>query len=79
MTIVAGSILLPNPEVRKNEIITHKFRLKIFARFQYRWDMQPKLTQHFLLLMNYPLLKMPCGRNSRLHFTDRKDICADMC
>lgn len=46
ITIIAGSILLPNPEIRKNKIITHKGSLEnVTAVFDEHGQMFPILTR----------------------------------
>ncbi|MFZ9661155.1 MAG: nitrilase-related carbon-nitrogen hydrolase [Chitinophagaceae bacterium] len=46
ITIIAGSILLPNPEVRKGKIITHKGSLEnVSAVFDPKGNMYPVLTR----------------------------------
>jgi hypothetical protein len=83
ITIIAGSILLPNPEVRKGEIIPHKGSLQnITAVFNPDGTMQPKLTRKaypiadelpFISkcpLTDLPVYTLPIGKTSVM-------ICAD--
>lgn len=83
VTIIAGSILLPNPEVSQNEIITHKGSLEnITAVFNADGSMQPKLSRKAFPIADelpfvrkcpaseLPVYSLPLGKTSVL-------ICAD--
>ena len=83
VTIIAGSILLPNPEVRKNEIITHKGSIEnITAVFNPDGSMQPKLTRKAFPIADelsfvrqcpvseIPVYSLPLGKTAVM-------ICAD--
>lgn len=83
VTIIAGSILLPNPEVKKNEIITHKGSLEnITAVFNSDGSMQPKLSRKAFPIADelpfvkkcppseLPVYSLPLGKTSVM-------ICAD--
>jgi predicted amidohydrolase len=83
ITIIAGSILLPNPEVRRGEIITHKGSLQnISAVFNPDGSMQPQLSRKAFPIANElpfiskcppsepPVYTLPIGKISVF-------ICAD--
>ncbi len=83
ITIIAGSILLPNPEVKGNEIITHKGSLEnITAVFNPDGSMQPKLSRKAFPIADelpfvrkcppsdLPVYSLPLGKTSVM-------ICAD--
>jgi hypothetical protein len=83
VTIIAGSILLPNPEVKNNDIITHKGSLEnITAVFNIDGSMQPKLSRKAFPIADelpfvkkcpvsdIPVYSLPLGKTSVL-------ICAD--
>ena len=83
VTIIAGSILLPNPEVKGNDIITHKGSLEnITAVFNTDGSMQPKLSRKAFPIADelpfvrkcpaseLPVYSLPLGKTSVM-------ICAD--
>ena len=83
VTIIAGSILLPNPEVSGNDIITHKGSLEnISAVFNPDGSMQPKLSRKAFPIADelpfvkkcptseLPVYSLPLGKTSVL-------VCAD--
>ena len=83
ITIIAGSILLPNPEISSDEIITHKGSLQnISAVFNPDGSMQPKLSRKAFPIADeipfvskcpvsdLPVYTLPIGKTSVM-------ICAD--
>jgi len=83
VTIIAGSLLLPNPEVSGNDIITHKGSLEnISAVFNPDGSMQPKLSRKAFPIADelpfvkkcptsdLPVYSLPLGKTSVL-------VCAD--
>ncbi len=83
VTIIGGSILLPNPEVYRNEIITHKGSLEnVTAVFNPDGSMQPKLSRKAFPIADelpfvkkcppseIPVYSLPLGKTAVM-------ICAD--